>query len=88
MKRRSDDSRRRAEHGRAPTIPAPIPSVAFAAMLTTFLLGRATGRVRRMGFGRCRAKSWRFAGSPRGAAGCDPRREKASPVNREKTVEV
>ena len=69
-----------------PTVPVPIPLVAAAAMLGAFALGRATERVRAMGSGPCRAASWRFAGPPRAAAGCDPHREEARTVNGEEAV--
>jgi hypothetical protein len=69
-----------------PTVPVPIPFVAAAAMLGAFALGRATGRIRGTGRGPCRAASWRFAGPPRAAAGCGPRREEERTVNGEETV--
>ena len=69
-----------------PTVPVPIPLVAAAAMLGAFALGRATGRMRGTGSGHCRATSRRFAGPPRGAAGCGPRREEERTVNGEETV--
>jgi hypothetical protein len=70
----------------APTVPVPISFVAAAAMLGAFALGRATGRVRRMGNGPCRAASRRFAGPPRGAVGCGPCREEERTVDGEETV--
>ena len=69
-----------------PTVPVPIPFIAAAAMLGAFALGRATERVRARGSGPCRAASWRFAGPPRGAVGCGPRREEERTVNGEETV--
>jgi hypothetical protein len=69
-----------------PTVPVPIPLVAAAAMLGAFALGRATGRIRGTGRGPCRATSQRFAGPPRGAVGCGPRREEERTVNGEEAV--
>ena len=68
-----------------PTVPVPIPFVA-AAMLGAFALGRATGRMRGKGSGPCRATSQRFAGPPRGAVGCCPRRDVERTVNGEEAV--
>jgi len=68
------------------TVPVPIPFVAAAAMLGAFALGRATGRMRGKGSGPCRAAPWRFAGPPRAAAGCGPRREEARTVKGEEAV--
>jgi hypothetical protein len=69
-----------------PTVPVPIPFVAAAAMLGAFALGRATGRMGGTGRGPCRATSQRFAGPPREAAGCSPRREAERTVNGEEAV--
>ena len=69
-----------------PNVPVPIPLVAAAAMLGAFALGRATGRIRGTGHDPCRATSQRFAGPPRGAVGCGPRRDVERTVNGEETV--
>jgi len=69
-----------------PTVPVPIPFVAAAAMLGAFALGRAIARIRETGRGPCRATSRRFAGPPRGAAGCGPHREEERTVNGEEAV--
>lgn len=77
-----------AAHGRphVPTVPAPIPVLAAAALMAAFVLGRVSGRMRRLGGGPCRTTPWRLPGTPRGAAGCGPRREKEQPAEGEETV--
>lgn len=85
MKTRSDNPWR-AVAAQGPTAPVTIPFVAAAAVLAAFALGRATRRVCRTGSGPCRGTSWRFAGPPRGVAGCGPLCEKERPVNGEETV--
>ena len=72
----------------APTVPVSIPFLAAAAMLGAFVLGRATARLRGTGSGPCRAASCRFAGPPRAAVGCGPRREEERTVNAHETVGV